>query len=86
MFVIQIAEFNGSEHDGRYVCGYDPDAHQGLGQVWSTPFPQNAIKFASVVDAAQFLRQTSKVKPIRDDGKPNKPLTAFTVSIFDWTK
>ena len=31
--------------------------------------------------AYAFYTQTSKCRPIRPDGKPNKPLTVFTVAI-----
>jgi hypothetical protein len=75
---------NSSEHEGRYVSRYDPDAHDGLGQVWTTSNPRKAIQFSDVARAAEFYRQTSTIKPLREDGRPNRPLTAFTVDIFNW--
>lgn len=75
-----------TEHAGRFVSRYDPDAHGGLGQVWTTADPRMAIQFISHGEAVAFYRQASTVEPVRDDGKPNRPLTAFTVSIFDWEK
>ena len=71
-----------SEHAGRYVLRYDPDAHAGLGQVWSTAELGEAIHFPVYADAMRFYLQVSTVKPLRDDGKPNRPLTAFTVGIL----
>jgi hypothetical protein len=85
-YVIKIEWLGGmdgepSEHAGRYVSRFDSDAHGGLGQVWTTANPEDALQFATGVAAAEFYRQASTVKPIREDGKPNRPLTAFTVSI-----
>jgi hypothetical protein len=90
-FVIQIEWLGGndgqpSEHSGRYVSRFDADARDGLGQVWTTANPRVALNFNSGAEAAEFWRQTSTVKPVREDGKPNRPLTAFTVSIYDWEK
>lgn len=70
-----------SEHEGRYVERYDPDYLHGLGRVWSCAKPSEAIHFATFPEATEFWRQVSFVRPLRDDGKPNRPLTAFTVSI-----
>lgn len=75
-----------SQHQGRYVSRYDPDAHGGRGEVWTVVDPREALQFDSLVALADFHRQVSKVKPLREDGKPNRPITAYTVSIFDWEK
>jgi hypothetical protein len=75
-----------SEHAGRFVSRYDPDAHDGLGHVWTVAEPRKARQFATNAAAVEFWRQPSTIKPLREDGKPNRPLTAFTVSIFDWEK
>lgn len=92
-YVIQIVYLGGSQgpqepsqHDGQYVYRFDPDAHGGRGQVWTTPEPSNAAQFDSQEHAVMFYRQVSAAKPKRPDGKPNRPLTAFTVTIFDWEK
>lgn len=75
-----------SEHEGRYVSRYDINAHDGRGQVWTTDNPREAIHFMTPVRAMRFYQRVSTVKPTREDGKPNRPLTAFTVSVFDWEK
>jgi hypothetical protein len=92
-YVIKIEWLGGSDgphehsrHTGRYVRRYDPDAHNGLGEVWTAAEPVDALQFATGVAAAEFYRQASKVKPVRGDGRPNRPLTAFTVSVYDWEK
>jgi hypothetical protein len=73
-----------SEHDGRFLSRFNPDAHRGMGQVWTVSGPREARQFDSGAQAVEFYKQTSKVKPVREDGEPNRPLTAFTVSIYDW--
>ena len=75
-----------SQHEGRYVSRYNPDAHDGLGQVWTVADPRDAKQFATPQEAYLFLKQTSSVKPKREDGRPNRPITAFTVTVFDWEK
>jgi hypothetical protein len=90
-YVIQIEWLGGStgpsepsEHAGRYVSRYDVNAHEGRGQVWTHANPAKAVQFASPSKAVEFYRRVSTVKPKRPDGQPNRPLTAFTVSISKW--
>jgi hypothetical protein len=68
-------------NDGKYVRTYDPDYGDGLGRVWGTDDPSDAILFESVGKALEFWRQPSTVKPLREDGNPNRPLTAFTIEM-----
>ena len=67
---------------GQYVSRYDPDAHGGQGAVAGTRDIRRALRFASPADAIAFYRQPSKVRAYRADGRPNRPLTAFTVSFL----
>lgn len=71
--------------EGDFLASYDPDAHNGRGFAKWTPSPFQAMRFDSKAEAIALYQQRSKVRPIRDDGKPNKPLTAFTVWIDPWT-
>jgi hypothetical protein len=64
---------------GQWVKDYDPDARDGLGEVFPTPDLAQAKRFATVREALKFYSQVSRVWPVRPDGKPNRPLTAFTV-------
>ena len=89
-FVIQIEWLGGAQgriepdkSEGQFVLNFDPDAHDGMGHLWTAAKPQDAIQFAGYKEALEYYRQVSHVRPVRDDGKPNRPLTAFTVSIFD---
>ena len=66
---------------GSYVATYDPDAFDGLGHATFTEDPYLAATFASFERALEFWQAQSKVRPLRDDGKPNRPLTALSVEI-----
>lgn len=68
-------------HIGEYLAAYDPDAHDGRGRVTWTADPAQAMVFASGVDAWTCWRSTSTVQPLRPDGRPNRPLTAYTISV-----
>ncbi len=67
--------------DGQYVKTFNPDAFDGRGAMTATPKIEDAIHFPDAGAAMEFYRQTSTIRPLREDGKPNRPLTAFTVSI-----
>lgn len=67
--------------EGQYLCYYDPDAFDGGGSAEFTTEIINAKRFDSINKALDFWRKQSSVKPLRSDGRPNRPLTAFSVSI-----
>lgn len=68
-------------HAGQYLKSFDFDAHDGRGYGEFCVKPRHAKIFASAKDAFEFWRTASKVKPLREDGEPNRPLTAANVSI-----
>ena len=78
VFVIRAAA---GEHVGAYVSAYDPDARGGRGEVAWTTDPALAVVWPTRRAAWQAWGQQSTVQPLRDDGHPNKPLTAYTVEI-----
>lgn len=69
--------------EGWYIAAYDTDHENelGLGVLTPTKFPENAKRFDDFGAAVAFWRQTSRTVPERPDGKPNRPLTAFTVTM-----
>lgn len=69
---------------GKFVKTYDPDANDGRGLLVGTFDPDEAIRFDGAVAALEFWRQQSTVRPLRPDGKPNRPLTAATVALVTW--
>lgn len=66
---------------GQWVEWYDPDAMNGVGVVKLTKKHTMAQRFASYRDAFSLWREQSSVRPLRRDGKPNRPLTAYSISI-----
>jgi hypothetical protein len=64
---------------GKFVADYDPDGCSGRGRLSTTSDPTSALRFADVGPAMKCYRQQSTVAPLREDGRPNRPLTAFTV-------
>lgn len=72
-----------TSHDGKYVLEFRAgtmDRHGVLhgGILRSSPERFEALKFPSALEALEFWRQANGLRP---DGKPNRPLTAFTIEI-----
>jgi len=76
---------NGQPFDfpGQYVEKYE-DHPLPAGEVTFTPAPARAKRFSTSREAALFWQQTNKAMPVRPDGKPNRPLTAFSVEIVPY--
>jgi hypothetical protein len=67
--------------DGQALAAFDADAHDGRGDATWTTNPDDALTFDTLEAAKDFHQTTSTVRPLRDDGKPNRPLTMFTVIV-----
>lgn len=65
---------------GSYLKSYDPEADGVLG-VWTADIAQARV-FDSLEDLTTCWRQVRQREPVRADGLPNRPLTAFTVEII----
>lgn len=70
-------------NNGEYLKAFDPEALDGMGSFVWTPDKQNALHFDSALDAYLLWNMIPKCRPLRPDGEPNKPLTAFSVEIVD---
>jgi len=66
--------------DPCYVEDYDLDYMGGMGQVKFTADPAQARSWPHAVAAFEAWRQVSPTMPTRPDGRPNRPLTAFTIT------
>jgi hypothetical protein len=66
--------------DKKYVKAYDPTRSHGLFNFYIevTDDPNDALKFPDVRAAIEKWRESYGLRP---DGKPNRPLTAFTVTV-----
>lgn len=74
--------------DGKYLAeydpsreGFDPDGRPMNAHVVVTDTVAGAKRFASSVDALAEWRTVSPLEPWRLDGKPNRPLTAFSIDV-----
>lgn len=79
-----------SPFDGQYLVEYDPErdgtAPNGIpmsAHVVTTWDPGEAKEFPSAIEAGEEWKRVCKRNPRRPDGKPNRPLTAFTVTILE---
>lgn len=67
--------------EGPYLEWSDPDAKFGMGDEGWTNDLAKAKRFANFADASECWRAQSTVRPWRNDGKPNRPMTAYSVTI-----
>lgn len=62
------------------------DTCDGRGHTVFTFDPSLALGFPSKIDALEYWRQQSKTVPLRPDGRPNRPITAFSAEILPLTE
>lgn len=62
-----------------FFVSADVDAKDGVGTFVLTNDPQKAMLFDDTMQAIEYQRRVSTVRPVRDDGKPNRPMTALSV-------
>ena len=80
-YVLRVVAGNGGGPDpaGLYVVDCDVDAHFGMGEAVLTAERDKARRFSDVAAALEFWRRRSTERPTRFDGKPNRPLTAYSI-------
>jgi hypothetical protein len=76
-----LARIEGKPVSGPYLEWFDVDANGGRGADRWTHDLGKAMRFPSFEAAMECWRAQSTHTPLRDDGKPNRPLTAYNVSI-----
>jgi hypothetical protein len=85
--ILGLADGGATPYDGQYLVDFDP-SRDGI-DAWgrpmkahlvTTPDPAQALHL-SAVDAHRLWVAVDRRNPRRSDGKPNRPLTAFTVVI-----
>jgi hypothetical protein len=65
---------------GMWLKWFDVEAHDGQGDAHFTDRRESALKFETVAEAFEAWRTQSRVRPLRADGHPNRPLTAFAIT------
>lgn len=66
---------------GEYLKAFDVDAHEGRGDATFTKNVAKAMRFKDVAEALAAYQMQSKLRPMRRDGRPNRPLTAFNMTV-----
>ena len=86
---ICTADGSASPFDGGYLLHYDPEAHKPDGSydgglLETTKDPAQAQQFSDIMEALEAWRTgpTCPCHALRCDGKPNRPLTAFTIEVM----
>jgi hypothetical protein len=67
--------------EGQYLLSYTPDGNDGRGDLVLTPERDDAKRYAGAAEAMEDWKRVSATHPKRPDGKPNRPLSAFTISV-----
>ena len=78
---LAIASIEGSVVIGDYLEWSDPNAKFGMGDEGWTANLTKAKRFPSFTAAMECWKAQSTLVPRRPDGRPNRPLTAWSVTI-----
>jgi len=71
-----------TNHIGKFLEMYDPEFQGGHGMVsWSHSIIR-AKQYPTKVEAWADWSAIPASRPIRDDGKPNRPLTSFSIEVL----
>lgn len=84
--LVGLADGSPHEIDGQYLVSYDPEYHSPEGYDGGALVTTSDRAQAPVFDVAEALLiwksgPTCKCHRLRPDGKPNRPLSAFS---FEW--
>lgn len=89
-YVIHAIDLHGVTVDA-FVKRYDPNWQPPVGDPMFDPARTglveftltraDALVFVTMGDAVDFIAQVSTVLPVRPDGLPNRPITAYTLAI-----
>jgi hypothetical protein len=76
---LTTATLKGELMMGQYLEWSDPNANDGFGDDRWTDDLAKAKKFGSFAEALECWKAESTIRPLRDDGRPNRPMTAYSV-------
>lgn len=66
---------------GAFLMAWDVEANDGRGEADWTTSPEHALIFHNQEDAYEAWRAVPVACPLRADGAPNRPLTAFHIAV-----
>ena len=69
------------ESFGDHIFFKSVDYNSARGEVDLTPLIEQAAEFDSPASAFKQIKEVNTTFPIRGDGKPNRPLTAFNLIV-----
>lgn len=68
---------------GQFLMGFDVDANQGRGSDSWCFSARGAMHFPDAAAAMAAWKTQSTRFPTRTDGRPNRPLTAYSIEIVE---
>ena len=88
--VIGLINGGNTGYDGQFVVEYDPgrdgveplSGMPMLAYLRTTPNVEEATRYTSE-DAFELWRSVDPRNPVRPDGRPNRPFTAFSISVSE---
>lgn len=87
MRIVELAAGGETPFDGQYLKEYDPGRDGAdptgepmLAHMVTTPDATKAMMFDSLQSMLDEWARVDPRRPVREDGSPNQPLKAFTVS------
>lgn len=81
--VDQRGQLQATEFDGQFLKDFDFEAGDGRGAVDLTANLTEAKQFPTMAELVAFRNRVPECKPVREDGRPNRPLTATNWELFD---
>jgi len=78
MYVIRILDCDPRD---TWLVSCDLDQPDGLARFLFSYSLADAMQFATPLDALCYYQRQSTVYPLRLDGKPNRPMTGFSIEI-----
>lgn len=79
--IVERADGSVSPEADLYLESCRHEGNDGRGQFGFTHDIRAAMQFATHGEAFEYWKRQSRVNPIRPDGRPNRPLTAYTIMI-----
>ena len=82
--IVSNADGKPTGAEGLFVQEYSPDGYDGRGDLVLTSHLEGAKRYDDAAAALADYRAVSETHPTRpSDGRPNRPMTAWTVEVFD---
>jgi len=82
ILIVGLISGEESPYDNSYLAVYNfEDCPPSECNLYTVADKRYAKKFRDAWDAMQEWRRVDPRAPVRSDGKPNRPLTVFTISV-----